>query len=435
MCLDKDKYDSRPVLYNSKRSTMYYKRGEVYYIIDDGRCIGNEIMKTRPAVIVSDSSVNKNLDVLVVVPLSSKVKKYSPTHIRVECDGITATALVEQVTTITVERIDNNRFLGHLSESEMTMIEYSLSKYLGFSKTLNLPSEFLLQKELEEMKSYLDATEEQLQSSRSDCAKLYTEKTILEKNLENDMSEETNMSKRKQDRITFKTPAEMYRIDKLFDNISQSTNKAVGKLRRGEIYYIINENDIGKTNAKGAPAIIISNNEINSTENRVSIIPLTQNPEKPKHSVELTIRGDLTYAVCNGVCNVLISQIGDFVVTLTEDQLKTVEKGIIKAFGLKKTVKAMDDATVESNPVAEPEASLTIDSSVLTSPSNSATYSSLVPSTDNVSEESIRSEYEAQLKELKDALENAKREIAEKDTELQVTKTMYDKLLDKMINR
>ncbi len=48
-------------------------RGEVWWVNFDP-CVGSEVQKQRPAVIISNNIANKNLERVVVVPLTSNVK-------------------------------------------------------------------------------------------------------------------------------------------------------------------------------------------------------------------------------------------------------------------------------------------------------------------------------------------------------------------------
>jgi mRNA interferase MazF len=52
-------------------------RGEVWWV-DFEPCIGGEIQKTRPAVIVSIDASNRNLNRVQVVPISSHVTRIYP---------------------------------------------------------------------------------------------------------------------------------------------------------------------------------------------------------------------------------------------------------------------------------------------------------------------------------------------------------------------
>ena len=53
------------------------KRGEVWWVEFDPS-VGTEIKKTRPAVIVSNDAANRNLNRVVVVPLTSNTGKAYP---------------------------------------------------------------------------------------------------------------------------------------------------------------------------------------------------------------------------------------------------------------------------------------------------------------------------------------------------------------------
>ena len=53
------------------------KRGEVWWVTFDP-AVGSEIQKTRPAIIVSNDSANRNLKRVVVVPLTTNTSRVSP---------------------------------------------------------------------------------------------------------------------------------------------------------------------------------------------------------------------------------------------------------------------------------------------------------------------------------------------------------------------
>ena len=53
------------------------KRGEVWWVEFDPS-VGSEITKTRPAVIVSNDSANRNLARVVVVPMTSSTGRIYP---------------------------------------------------------------------------------------------------------------------------------------------------------------------------------------------------------------------------------------------------------------------------------------------------------------------------------------------------------------------
>lgn len=80
---------------------------------------------TRPAVVISNDKGNKFSPVLIVVPLTSKVKKFMPTHYTIEpstINGLTKTSIVlaEQIITIGKDMVRN--IVGTLDEIDINFI-------------------------------------------------------------------------------------------------------------------------------------------------------------------------------------------------------------------------------------------------------------------------------------------------------------------------
>ena len=80
---------------------------------------------TRPAVVISNNKGNKFSPVLIVVPLTSKVKKYMPTHHTIEPSMInglskTSIALAEQIITVGKDMVRN--IVGVLEEMDVNFI-------------------------------------------------------------------------------------------------------------------------------------------------------------------------------------------------------------------------------------------------------------------------------------------------------------------------
>ena len=53
------------------------QRGEVWWVEFDP-AVGSEIRKTRPGIIVSNNSANRNLSRVIVVPLTSNTERIYP---------------------------------------------------------------------------------------------------------------------------------------------------------------------------------------------------------------------------------------------------------------------------------------------------------------------------------------------------------------------
>lgn len=336
------KIDSKPILYNSKLSALNYKRGEMYFVKDIGLSVGNEIRKTRPAVIVSDSTINKDNDVLVVVYLTSKVKKCTSTHIKVMCAGVQAMALIEQVTTITVERIDTSRYLGKLTDQEMLMIDYALSRYLGLCKVINTPENKILKYECDYLYSALIETQGQLRESREDLEYNYANYLIYNSNdNQTERIEQIDMSKKKKANPKLKSPAEINRIDKIFNSLNSNDTPKFGDLERGDIYYIINEHDIGLPNAIGTPGVIVTISSLNKSENIIGIVPLSREAGENSKTTVLINNNvdvyDISYAICNSITTVKMTQLGDYKTKVSAEELIKIDQAIIYAYGLKET--------------------------------------------------------------------------------------------------
>ncbi len=77
---------------------MEYKRFEVYFVNLDPT-IGSEIKKTRPCVIISPDEMNRNINTLIVAPITSKLRKY-PTRIGCKIEGKQGQIVLDQIRTV-----------------------------------------------------------------------------------------------------------------------------------------------------------------------------------------------------------------------------------------------------------------------------------------------------------------------------------------------
>lgn len=66
--------------------------------------VGSEIKKTRPCVIISPNEMNKYLNTLVIVPMTTQSKKY-PTRVQVKHHQTKGWILVDQIRTIDKQRV------------------------------------------------------------------------------------------------------------------------------------------------------------------------------------------------------------------------------------------------------------------------------------------------------------------------------------------
>lgn len=84
------------------------KRGEIYYA-DLGEVVGSEQSGIRPVVVVQNNMGNKYSKTVIVLPITSRLKKELPTHVKIsgnkyglEKDSV---ILVEQIRTIDKSRV------------------------------------------------------------------------------------------------------------------------------------------------------------------------------------------------------------------------------------------------------------------------------------------------------------------------------------------
>ena len=106
------------------------KRGEVWWVNFDPS-VGGEITKQRPAVIVSNDAANKHLNRVQVVPLTSRTAKLYPSEALVTFAGKQGTAMADQLTTVSKQRLVNQG--GELSSTEMRQVERAIKTQLGLS--------------------------------------------------------------------------------------------------------------------------------------------------------------------------------------------------------------------------------------------------------------------------------------------------------------
>lgn len=102
---------------------MEIRRGDIYYI-DKVPVIGSEQRAGRPAIIVSNEANNRHSSTVEVVYLTTQPKADLPTHVTINSAHRSSTALCEQVTSVSVDRVRDK--MGRLTEREMTQVDIAL---------------------------------------------------------------------------------------------------------------------------------------------------------------------------------------------------------------------------------------------------------------------------------------------------------------------
>ena len=107
---------------------MTVKRYEIYYA-NLSPTIGGEIQKTRPVAIVSKTTMNRYLDTVVVCPLTTRLHQPWRSRIQVKCAGKDAEIAVDQIRTISKERL--NRKIDTLSSEDALRLRALITEMYG----------------------------------------------------------------------------------------------------------------------------------------------------------------------------------------------------------------------------------------------------------------------------------------------------------------
>lgn len=105
-------------------------RGDIVYIRNDGKSVGSEWLKDRPAIIVSNNLCNEHSPVIEIVYTTTAQRKHPlPTHVIVHSTPLNSVALCEAVYSVDKSRIEC--VIGHCSTSEILRINNALAISLG----------------------------------------------------------------------------------------------------------------------------------------------------------------------------------------------------------------------------------------------------------------------------------------------------------------
>ena len=103
-------------------------RGEVWWVEFDP-AIGSEIRKTRPGVVVSNNSANRNLGRVIVVPLTSNKEQIYPGEARVSVAGKESKAMADQI--MTADKVRLKSRIDVLSKADLSAVEMALRVQLA----------------------------------------------------------------------------------------------------------------------------------------------------------------------------------------------------------------------------------------------------------------------------------------------------------------
>ena len=109
-------------------SVISMLRGEVWWV-EFEPSVGSEIRKTRPAVIVSNDSANRNLSRVVVIPITSNTSRVYPGEVLIMLVDKQGKAMADQIMAADKSRLKNK--LCSLSRVDMSAVEHAILVQLG----------------------------------------------------------------------------------------------------------------------------------------------------------------------------------------------------------------------------------------------------------------------------------------------------------------
>ena len=105
---------------------MTVKQYEVYWINLDPT-VGSEIQKTRPGIVISPDEMNKNIDTIIIAPLTTKSHNY-PTRLKTNVAGKECWVVIDQIRAVDKSRLNGK--IGELDKNDIAKIKNIINEML-----------------------------------------------------------------------------------------------------------------------------------------------------------------------------------------------------------------------------------------------------------------------------------------------------------------
>jgi mRNA interferase MazF len=104
------------------------KRYDIY-LADLNPTIGSEISKVRPVVVISQNAMNRNLETIVICPLTSKLHPTWRSRLQIDCAGKAAEIALDRIRTISQQRLKQK--IDRLSDESAAQLRQLIVEMYG----------------------------------------------------------------------------------------------------------------------------------------------------------------------------------------------------------------------------------------------------------------------------------------------------------------
>jgi mRNA interferase MazF len=102
---------------------QFPRRGEIYWVNLDPT-IGSETKKTRPGLIVSNDLGNEESDVVIIAPITSKIKNVYPFEVELSIDSRPGKVMLNQCRAVDQSRLKQK--LGEVDSETMKEVDEAI---------------------------------------------------------------------------------------------------------------------------------------------------------------------------------------------------------------------------------------------------------------------------------------------------------------------
>jgi len=113
----------------------YHKRGEIW-LVSLEPIVGNEIGKTRPALIISNDKNNEYSSTITLIPITTSIEKVYPFEVFISKvdSGLTLDSKIKCNQIRTVDKSRLLKLVGEVSAETLNEVEEALLIHIGISK-------------------------------------------------------------------------------------------------------------------------------------------------------------------------------------------------------------------------------------------------------------------------------------------------------------